>query len=398
VYLLRGPLDTRRLLAALRGVVAGNESLRLRLHGPAGEWTQSFPHREVTVDAVAPTGGTASERFRWALHRLGRAAAEPLDLDTDGPCSVQLVRLEPTTHLLALTVDHLAVDGMGFDVLERRLAAAYAGEDPASRHGRFVSHLQRRRTDPAELDRSLAYWLDLLDPPPAGPPRGPKVRSRRVEATWRGQQARACLEACRRDRWSPFMALLAAQALLMARLGGGPEGVLSVPLSNRITPEEQDLVANLAILTYLPFRLEPGERLGDLRARTRRLAVEAMGHRDVDLWELGGRLSRLADERGRPLNLVVGCSFTADPFGAGTKGWEGLEVERIYPEDHVPFALPTGALLVDCRQAADGFEAEVMWDPGTWPLSDGSELFEALRWVTGPDPSVPLEAFADPVR
>lgn len=398
MYLLRGDLDTRRLLAALRGVVAANEALRLRLHGPPGEWTQSFPDREVTVDAVAPTGGTASDRFEWALHRLGPAAARPLDLDAAGPFGVGIVRLEPSVHLMALTIDHLAVDGIGFDVLERRLAAAYGGDDPTASRGRFAAHLRRPAPDRAEMDRSLAYWLDLLDPLPACPPRGPKVRSRRLEVAWRGPEAAACVEACRKDRWSPFMALLAAQSLLMARLRGAGEGVLSVPLSNRVTDEEQDLLANLAILTYLPFSLEPGERLSELRGRVRRLAIEAMGHRQVDLWELGDRLSRRSREQGRPLNLVVGCSFSVGPDDAGPGRWEGLEVERVYPEDFVPFALPSGALLVACRQVGGGFETELMWDPSIWPLSDGEELFEAFRWVTLADGSATLEEFAGPMR
>lgn len=397
VYRLRGALDTRRLLAALRGVVAGNESLRLRLLGASGRWEQSFPDRgDLAVDAVAPTGGSEPERFEWGLNWLGRAAAAPLDLEGAGPFGVQLVRLDPDIHLLALTIDHLAVDGIGFDVLEGRLAAAYGGQDPTASAGRFVAHLGRRPKDPAELRRSLGYWVDLLDPLPAGPPRGPKVPSIRAGLTWSGPEAAACLEACRRSRWSPFMALLAAQALLMARLSGVPEGILSVPLSNRVTPQEQDLVANLAILAYLPFRLGAGERLGEFRGRVRRLVVDVMGHREVDLWELGKHLSRMAEERGRPLNLVTGCGFSVAPKPEAGRGWEGLSVERLYPEDFVPFALPTGALLVACRQMGDEFDVEVMWDPTTWPLADGSELFDAFRWVTGEDESATLDRFLAP--
>jgi hypothetical protein len=398
VYRIRGDLDTKNLLATLRAVIAENESLRLRLHGRDGRWKQSFPDREPDIDAVIPRGGTESQRFIWALDHISRAAAEPLDLESTGPFSVQLVRLDQSTHLLSLTIDHLAVDAIGFDLLERELGSIYSGRDHRS-PGRFVAYLDRCQEDREELDRSLAYWLRLLDPLPSLPPKGENVRARRACGSWSGPRMQQCLEACRRTRWSPFMAVLAAQSLLMARLGGGLDMVLSVPLSNRVTADEQELVANLAILAYLPIRLALEERLGGLRSRVRRLVVEAMAHRHLDLWELGIHLSRAAVEEGKPLNLVTGCNYFADPLAAPTTGrCPGLYIEQLYLEEFFPFALPSGAFLLSCQQVLQEFRVELLWDPLTWPLSGESELFEAFRWVTCAEDSASVEKFLSAKR
>jgi len=387
VYRLHGNLDTRRLLRSLTKLVKANEALRLRLYGSDGRWEQSFPDRDLVVDAVVPTGGTESQRFLWALGYISQAAAEPLDLELNGPFSVQLVRLGDSTHLLALTIDHLAVDGIGFDLIEDRLAESPGSGDHVA-SGRFVDYLEQHASNREESERALKYWLDLLRPLPNCPPKGERVRGSRAAPTWRGAEVMQVIDACRERHWSPFMALIAAQAILMSRLSGTLDAVLSVPFSNRITDEEGNLVANLATLGYVPVRLAADERLGDYRERVRRLVVESMGHRNVDMWELGRALARAAEHEGRTLNFVTGCSFIVDAAPPGRKDVAGLVAERLEIEDVLPFALPPGTLLVSCRQGLGEFDLELLWDPGTWPLGDGSELLDAFHWVTCAEDSV----------
>jgi hypothetical protein len=51
----------------------------------------------------------------------------------------------------------------------------------------------------------------------------------------------------------------------------------------------------------------------------------------------------------------------------------------------LPFSLRSGTLLVTCEQSSQQFGLELLWDPETWPLTDGSELFSAFQLVTCSD-------------
>ena len=378
LYRISGDLDTRRLLSSLRSVLDENEVLRLRLHGSEGSWEQSFPDRDLVIDAVAPTGGSAAKRFDWALAHLAKAGGKIPDLDNAGAFSVQLVRLERDVHILGLTVDHLAADAAGFDLLEDRLYAAYRGEVRPSPTGRFRTYLTTSQVSEAEQGRALAYWLDLLKSLPHTPSSGDRVLGRRATVTWKGLPLSECLEACRQARWSPFMALLAAQALLMVHLGGSWQVVINTPFSNRVTDEERDLLANLAILAYLPIRLCADEPVRQFRDRLRRFVIVSMAHRNYDPWRLSVELVRAADPVPQTPSLVAGCNFRKAPVTA--RLGEPMSLDAM-----LPFLLRPGTLLVTCEQSERQFDIELVWDPDSWPLTDGSELFAAFRLASCSD-------------
>jgi condensation domain-containing protein len=380
LYRLSGDLDTRRLLAALHHVLADNDALRLRLHGSQGRWEQSFPDRELEIDAVAPKGGSAAERRDWALAYLAEATTSALDLEDAGPFSVRLVRLDRDEHLLALTVDHLAVDAVGFDLLEDRLHAAYSGELRPSSADHFRAYLANTHISEAESSRALNYWLDLLLRLPDNPTSDGRVRGKRATLTWKGRPLSECLQTCRRVRWSPFMALLAAEALLLAQYSQRNDVVLNTPFSNRVTDQERSLLANLAILVYLPIQLLPEESVEQFRNRLRRLVIVSMAHRNHDPWELSVELARAAAAKLETLRLVTGCSLVKSPV-ASRLG------ERLSLEGLLPFSLRTGTFVVTCEDTDQRFELELLWDPETWPLTDGSELFSAFQLITRSDGS-----------
>lgn len=378
LYRIDGDLDTRRLLSALRAVLRENEALRLRLHGAEGSWQQSFPERDLAIDAVAPTGGSPARRLDWALGYLAQAASTVLDLDGAGAFRAHLVRLDPGSHILGLTVDHLAVDAVGFGLLEDRLWAAYRGHARLSPSGQFQAYLATHHTSEAERDRALAYWLGLLQDLPGTPAPGGRVLGQRACLTWQGRPLSECLDACQRARWSPFTALLAAQALLMAHLSGTAQVVVNTPFSNRVTDEEKSLLANLAILVYLPIAVLPDEPLARFRDRLKRFVLASMAHRNHDPWQLSTELARAAGGTWQGPSLVAGCNFLRSPATRGLG--QPMSLDAV-----LPFSLRPGTLIVTCEQSDQRFDLEVLWDPERWPLTDGSELFSAFQQVTCAD-------------
>ena len=368
---LRGELDTRALLQAFRAVVHANESLRLRLLG-RGE-AQRFPRSRPDIRGFSFLGREpAARRYAAALDTLSLRALHPFNLKREPPLVAELARLGPRLHLLALTVDHAAADELGLNLAIQQLERTYrvlrsGGEESEaglSAPGRFAGHLPNLKVNPEEEEAHLAYWLDQLRGAPAAPPPLAWARRevRRAGEWVKGvrhvhRAAPELLEQARQARWSPFMALVAAQVLLLARLRDIRDMVVNIPFSNRAQAEERELVANLSVLCHLRLRVEPTESIAELRMRVRRQVLEAMSHRSYDYQEL---MARLPDDRGVAWSL--GCNYVHEPTGA-------LEwFEPVDLDEGVPTTVPPGCFILTVRHRRE-LEIEALVDPSVWPLS-----------------------------
>jgi amino acid adenylation domain-containing protein len=125
---LTGPLAVAALGRALGEVVRRHDALRARFREVGGE-----PIQEIVPAASAPTklplvclAGLAPARREAEAERLSRAAARrPFDLGSEAPLRLLLVRLEPRSHHLLLTLHHIAADEDSLTILAQELATLY---------------------------------------------------------------------------------------------------------------------------------------------------------------------------------------------------------------------------------------------------------------------------------
>jgi Condensation domain len=181
------------------------------------------------------------------------------------------------------------------------------------------------------------------------------------------------LGQCRKLACSPFIALLAAQALLLCRLGGGHDLVINVPFSNRADAADQLIVGNLSILTHLRIQLDPNERAGDFIKRLRDLVLNAMKHRNYDYPVLSDIVARDAHERGGIAHRMMGCSYVVERVPE-----DGLLLERVTPPVMSIPQTPNGSFALSCRHRHQEMEISVVWDPQQWPLT-GEQLQDQFR-------------------
>ncbi len=284
---LNGPLDAVALERSLKEVVRRHEVLRTTFpvvaDGPV-QRIDPVPARMLSLFDL--TDLAEQDQEEEISRRLAEEARRPFDL-IEGPLlRALLLRLDEKRHVLAVTMHRIASDGWSIGVLLRELSAlydAFAAGQPSPlpelplQYGDYANW-QWEQLRSETFERSLAYWKQRLQGAPAllGLPtdfRRPAVLSSRGSGCALALEAglaRALRELSRREGVTLFMTMLAAFKVLLARLSGQEDVVVSSPIAGRDRTELEALIgffANTLVLRTdlsgnLTFRelLRPGSR------------------------------------------------------------------------------------------------------------------------------------------
>ncbi|MCK6550476.1 amino acid adenylation domain-containing protein, partial [Myxococcota bacterium] len=309
-----GPLDVRRLEDALGRLVARHEVLRSRYPASAGR-----PRAEVT-----PPG-----RFRLAeldLAELGddertlreqalvdEELARPFDL-AEGPLfRATLLKSAAERHLLLLSMHHIVSDGWSLGLLFRELADLYRGTGLPELGLQYSDYAAwQRDRDPAHVDAGLAFWRRELEG--VGPLELPVDHPRPAVLSTRG--ARAPIELpvhltealeglAASSRATPFMALLAAIEVLLARSSGQRDFAIGTPVAGRGEPETEPLIGCFVNTIVLRTDLGGDPTFRELIERVQRRTVAAFAHQDTPFERLVEVLAPDRDLARAPLFQVM---------------------------------------------------------------------------------------------
>ncbi|HLL47758.1 MAG TPA: amino acid adenylation domain-containing protein, partial [Longimicrobiaceae bacterium] len=327
---VRGPLDPGALGRALTDVARRHEALRTRFPERGGEPVQRIePARPVPLPLVdvAGLGGAAGEE---ELARLAaREARRPFDLAAGPLLRAAAVRLGTDDAAVLLTMHHVVSDGWSLGILVRELSALYAGhargEDARLpelpvQYADFAVW-QRAWLSGAVLERQLAFWREELRgaPPllelPADQPR-PAVMGDgggRVDFRVDAETAAGVRALARREGATPFMALLAAWQLLLARWSGQEDVVVGTPVAGRSRLETEGLIGFFVNTLALRGDVSGEPTFSELLRRVRGRTLTAYAHQDLPFEKL---VEELGTERSRahaPLFQVVFALQTAVP-------------------------------------------------------------------------------------
>ena len=297
-------LDADAMRAALARLTDRHEALRTCLREQDGMVAQVVLSE---VDTPLATDDLSDLPVEAALARarelLERDAARRFDLAEEAPVRARLVRLAAGDTVLGICLHHIAYDGWSADVLAGDLAALYEAAvsgRPAEltplavQYADFSGWQRARFADPGS-SRDADYWRTQLAGVPGelrlGTPaeRDPETRtgaagrvSARLPADV-GPRVRALANA---EAVTPYMVLLAAYALLVARHSGRDDIVVGTPVADRDHPDLEPLIGlfvNTQVLR-LPVSGEPTFR--ELVHRVRRVCLDAMAHRDLPFGQL----------------------------------------------------------------------------------------------------------------
>ncbi|MEU9045485.1 amino acid adenylation domain-containing protein, partial [Kitasatospora sp. NPDC048343] len=380
---LTGDLDRDALQAALADLIARHEALRTLLPAVDGR-----PHQLVLPADRFGFRLTVTETSEPELAAaLARTTGHTFDLASELPIKAELFTLSPQDHVLALAVHHTAGDGWSFGPLARDLATAYTarldGRAPEweplpvqyADYTLWQRDLLGDDHDPESLlSKQLAYWQQALADIPAELEL-PFDRPRPPVATQHGALVdlpiapdlhAALTEVARSNGATMFMVLQAALAVLLSRLGAGPDIPIGSPIAGRTDENLDDLVGLFVNTLVLRTDLTDDPTFEELLGRVRETGLAAFAHQDIPFERLVEELAPVRSMARHPLFQVMlavqnnaeavldlpDLTVTALPTGAPAAKFD-LQLD--VSEQHDPTGTPAG-LTARITYATDLFD------------------------------------------
>ncbi|MDL4777812.1 condensation domain-containing protein [Actinomadura xylanilytica] len=359
VLRLTGGLDAGALRRAVREAARRHEVLRTGFVTVDGRPARRVADvAEAFVVDARPAGDIGE--------RVSQARGEPFDLAAPPLLRAVLLRVADREHVLVLVAHPIAADARSMRILADEVAAGYAGDAAGGRAAASAPRLQyadfaawqRGRTFAGEL----SYWRDRLAGAPAGPALPPSGRTgigpdggapdrrpsrarERVRIPPDAASGLAALAAAHDA--SPFEALLAAFAVLLARFGGRDDIVVGTTVTGRGNGDLEPLVGPFDDVLPLRIDLADGPAFPDALARVRETVRAARAN-------AGPPSARIVEEL-RPRRYIDACPLAAVTFdldGAPAAGTMSAGV-RFSPAEP-PRADPRLPLAVRVEPAGGG--------------------------------------------
>jgi amino acid adenylation domain-containing protein len=308
---IAGPLDIGALRHALDRLAARHDALRVTLIERDGAPMQlvgapgPFPLEQIEASSAAE--GTA-----LALAE----AARPFDLIAGPLARGVLIEIASDEHILALTFHHAVADGWSLNLLADELGALYRRPvklAPPELQYSDYAETQRRMRDTGAQEATLAWWRERLAGAPAelelpnDRPRAAHLTgagARHVK-TLDGETLHGIVRLAGAHDVTPFMVLLAAFSVLLARYGGQDEIVVGTPSSGRPQPELESVFGYLANTLVLRTDLAGDPTFTELLARVRETVLGAYAHQEVQFDRLVEELAPARELARHPLFQVL---------------------------------------------------------------------------------------------
>ncbi|MGH3381785.1 MAG: non-ribosomal peptide synthetase, partial [Actinoallomurus sp.] len=344
IWRMTGPLDTGALRAAWTEVVRRHEVLRTRYRVANGEACQVIDPPgpvDLPLTDLSELSPAGQDRRVAELtdHELGR----PFDLERDATLRLRLLRLGGESHLLVFTIHHIALDGWSAGLLASELSGLYERfatsrpvdlAPPAVQYADFAVW-QHEWANGDAMARQLAYWsrrlagLTPLEPATDRPrPSVLDTSGATLAFTVPAPLAEALRALGRTRRATPFMVLLAAFQVLLARYSGQDDVAVGTPIAGRTKPDVRETLGFFVNTLVLRADLTGDPAFTEFLDQVRTTALEAYANQELPFERLVTELSPDRDLSRNPLIshlFVLQDNAPADFAGAGMRA-ESLPV------------------------------------------------------------------------
>lgn len=299
---LRGPLNVQAFAASLQQLADRHETLRTSYTLVDGEPTRCV-HPQVTIEPTFVDLRGANGQAEKELATLLRAESRrPFDLTTPPLLRCLLVRLAEEEHVALLVMHHIVSDGWSMAVMLRELGELYAavveGRPPALpplalQYGDFAAWEQSEAARGA-WDDDLRYWTARLADAPAMLEL-PTDRPRPAVQDFDGANYAFSLSAdtsqriftlARRFKATPFMVLLTAYYVLLARYSRQKDLCVGTAIAGRTRRELEDLIGFFVNTLVLRADLSDNPTFEDLLHQVRETTLEAFAHQELPFVKL----------------------------------------------------------------------------------------------------------------
>jgi amino acid adenylation domain-containing protein len=357
---LNGDLDRSALRRALDRIVWRHEALRTTFHSVNGQPVQRVQPCG-SVFALQEHDLSASADPENELKRLARQeAGSPFDLENGPLIRGRLIALAAQEHVLLITMHHIVSDGWSLGVFIRELSTLYhayhtGGEDalpPLSIQYADYAIWQQQRLNGEELQQEREYWRRALEDAPALlelPTDQPRPAQQTFEGDFLPLQFDARLtrelkSLAQRNEMTLYMLVLAAWAIVLARLTGQEEVVIGTVSANRTRPELESLIG--FFVNTLALRMNVSGSIAELLQKAKAQTLDVQEHQELPFEQIV--------EIVKPPR-----SLTHTPIFQAMMAWQSNNQEipkftglTLQPEP-VSYAVAKFDLTLDLREAGD---------------------------------------------
>lgn len=404
---LTGALDVLALRRALNDVVRRHEALRTRFGLANGVPVQIvMAALELALDVEDLGALPHGERLEEARRRARGEHEVPFDLARGPLVRARLLRLSADEHWLLLTMHHIVTDGWSISVIGRELAALYLStrvRAPSPLPGlgiQYADHALRQRgqQDGEDLRSAIDRRAGQLAGVP--PLELPTDRPRPPVAGHEGGDVRFDIDAAlagrlrdlaRRERVTPFMLLLAAFEVLLARYSGQQDFGVGVPSAGRVRPDLEPLVGFFVNMLVIRADLSGQPGFIEFLRRVRSAALDAYELQEVPFEALVARLAPSRDAARHPLFQV---SFALHPEERLAWRLPGLVVE---PLDESGSNSAKFDLALTLTEADGGLRGRLVYAAALFDAATAGRMarhFRTLLASIADDPRLPVGKLA----
>src|ERR1035441_3810779 len=295
---LKGDLNRAALRGALDRILARHEALRTRFAMIDGELVQQITAVEGSRFLLIEHDLRFHNDTKAELDRVTELeASASFDLEAGPLIRGRLIRLSEDEHVLLITMHHIASDGWSMGVLVNELSTLYGAflrgeDDPLPKLDiQYADYAmwQRQWIEGDILKQQAAYWKTAL----AGAPallELPADHPRPDRQDYAGGFVELALdehltvglrELSRRHGATMFMTLLAAWAVLLARLSGQQDLVIGTPAANRGRTEIENLIGFFVNTLVMRLDLSGSPSVSELLEQAKVQALAAQQNQDI---------------------------------------------------------------------------------------------------------------------
>ena len=325
VFLLNGPLDSGALEQSINEIVETHAILRTNFITRDGELVQ---HIHARRPVVLPVDDCSSPSLPETaiLRMVEEEVTRPFTLATSPLLRIRLFKLDDRKHILVVVMHHIVTDLQSKKVfgaeLSRRYNAKTGGlalepQETVHQYAEYATRQQQWLTS-AEAEKMTAFWRGELTGQnwvlnlPVDYPR-PVIltyNGSHQDFTLTAEQTGTLEEFSRQRTIDPFVTLLTAFLILLARYSNQPQIIIGVPLSNRRHADDKDTLGCFVNILPLAFDLSEVTNFNQALKQVRMKMLSAHRHQELPFEVI---LDAVKPKREPSTNPLFQAGFTAEP-------------------------------------------------------------------------------------
>ncbi len=350
MYMLEGDLDLKRWNLALQSLIRRHDILRTAFVMEQGTVVQKIME---DVDFEVEIHNCADDDLDAFIHDFIR----PFDLGEAPLLRVTLIRTGSGAYYFLFDIHHIISDGVSMDVFMQELAMLYCGSElpVLNIQARDFAVWQQQWLQTPQARMQEAFWKAQFEQevPVLNMPADfmrPPVKSYEG-ALYRfaipAPVAREIDQLGRENGVTPFMIMLAAFNILLAKYSGQDDIVIGTAVAGRSHADVQDLIG--MFVNTLPLRNfpTPGKSFTDFIQEIRENCLQAFENQDYPFEAL---LDRLDVRRDRSRNPLFDYMITYRPEDKQELQFADLLLRQV----PLPHHIAKMDLSLDICAAADG--------------------------------------------